>query len=174
MGGPAIIDDVPYYEFDNFYESKFIVDGVEYRSSEQYFQCQKAYDPKINKFNLDEFKKVFNSGYGIGCWSAGSKVKNLRKDWEMVKVNIMYYANKFKIEQNLSLLEILVKTEGIIKLEESTTFWNFWNARILERIRAENRQNDNDNQYLEKLKILFEDYENGKVKDQIYSKKSKY
>jgi len=172
MGGPAIIDGVEYHEFDNFYQCKFVVDEIEYMSSEQYFQCQKTFDVSTKNFN-NEFDKVYKAGAGIGCWAAGSKVK-LRKDWDKIKVNIMYDANFHKISQNPDLQEKLTQTKSVIKLEQSTKFWNYWNARILETIRAELRGTEEDVKYLQELNKQFEDYYNGKFNESIYNKPYKF
>ncbi len=172
MGGPAIIEGVEFPEFDNFFEREFTVNEIKYKSSEHYFQCQKTFNDESNKFT-EEFSKVYDATAGIGCWTAGSKVK-LRKNWNSIRVNIMYLANKFKIEQNQDLLELLMKTQGAVKLSESTKFWNFWNARILERVRAENRNSEEDRVYLEKLLKLFNDFESSKLKSDIYDKAYKF
>ncbi len=159
MGGPAVIDGVSYDEFDNFFKCEFVVNGIKYISSEQFFQCQKTFDNNTGKFSK-EFNSVFSGGAGIGCWTAGSKV-TLRKNWDKIRVDIMYEANKEKIEQNPQLLETLIKTEGQVYFFESTYFWNYWNARIIERIRATNRRTEKDLQYLQILEKKFEDFKNG-------------
>ena len=71
---------------------------------------------------------------------AGSRV-TLREDWEGVKVEEMYKGNKAKFEQNKHLAELLTASKGPIFFGGSTEFWCKWNALIMERLRAELRQN---------------------------------
>jgi predicted NAD-dependent protein-ADP-ribosyltransferase YbiA (DUF1768 family) len=85
MGGPAKVAGKALFGTDNFYKASFVVEGKEYCSSENYFQCCKAVSP-------EEHEKVRASGPGIGCWEAGNHVK-LRKDWDRVRVRVMYKAN---------------------------------------------------------------------------------
>ncbi len=63
----------------------------------------------------------------------------MRSDWEKVKVRIMYQANLNKFAQNKDFAETLTNTKG--KIEMGNGFWPKWNALILTRVRAELRQN---------------------------------
>jgi predicted NAD-dependent protein-ADP-ribosyltransferase YbiA (DUF1768 family) len=157
MGGPAIIDGKNYSEFDNFYRLDFEVNGIKYKSSEHYFQCQKTFDDEINNYT-NEFNDIYEKSEGIGCWAAGGKIKKLRKNWNYIRVREMYDANNYKILSNKDILDLLIITKGKISFNQSTNFWNFWNSRILEKIRAENRKTENDLEYLEILNVLFNDF----------------
>lgn len=162
MGGPAKINGIIYSEFDNFFKIDFEVNGINYKSSEHYFQCQKTFDEEKKNFT-DEFKNVHEQSEGIGCWTAGGKIKNLRSNWNIIRVREMYDANKFKILSDNKILDILMKTDGVVKFTSSTKFWNFWNARIIEKIRAENRKTEKDEEYLNLLNGLFGDFLDGKL-----------
>lgn len=162
MGGPAIIQGKDFEEFDNFFPIKFTVNEITYKSSEHYFQCQKTFDDETQKFT-DEFEKVYEKSEGIGCWAAGGKIKKLRKNWNIIRVREMYDANRFKILSDEKLLEMLLNTEGPIIFKASTNFWNFWNGRILEKIRAENRGKEKDLEYLKNLDVLFKEFSEGKL-----------
>jgi ribA/ribD-fused uncharacterized protein len=151
MGGPGHCDGKTIGEFDNFYVCKFVIHGVEYCSTENYFQCQKT-------TNKEDFELLFKSGPGIKVWSNSRKVK-LRDNWEEDKVEVMYKANYEKFAQNDDLKKILVDTDGKIKFSASTEFWCLWNSRILARVRAELRSNgENDKKTIEEIKNLMEEY----------------
>ena len=162
MGGAPKIDGKFYSEFDNFYRLDFVVNGITYKSSEHYFQCQKTFDEEINDYT-NEFNDIHEKSEGIGCWAAGGKIKKLRKNWNIIRLREMYHANNYKILSNNDILDLLIKTKGKITLQQSTNFWNFWNARILEKIRAENRQSEKDLEYLNILNELFNAFLEGKL-----------
>ena len=137
MGGPAHIDGEEHPETDNFLPCKFIIDGITYLSAENYFQCAKT----TNQADRD---MVLKSGAGCSAWAAGQNVK-IRSDWELVKVDEMYKGNLAKFQQNEDLRnELLSSGTASIRFTGSTSFWNKWNGLILERIRAELRQNGED------------------------------
>jgi predicted NAD-dependent protein-ADP-ribosyltransferase YbiA (DUF1768 family) len=137
MGGPADIDGKEHKETDNFLPCKFVIDGITYLSAENYFQCAKT----TNQADRD---MVLKSGAGCSAWAAGQRVK-IRSDWELVKVDEMYNGNLAKFQQNENLRnDLLSSGTARIRFTGSTSFWNKWNGLILERIRAELRQNGED------------------------------
>ncbi len=137
MGGPADIDGKRHPETDNFLPCQFVIDGITYLSAENYFQCAKT----TNQTDRD---MVLKSGAGFSAWAAGQKIK-IRSDWELVKVDEMYKGNLAKFQQNENLKNDLLNSgTGSIRFNASTSFWNKWNGLILERIRAELRQNGED------------------------------
>ena len=151
MGGPGIIDGEEHEETNNFLECHFIIDNISYVSSENYFQCAKT-------SNKADFEKIKQSGAGKTVWEAGSKI-TLRDDWEKIKVDIMYIANYAKIHQNPDLAKRLACTNGSISFIHSSDFWNYWNSRIFERIRAEIRQNEEqDLKIAAEIKAQMEEY----------------
>jgi ribA/ribD-fused uncharacterized protein len=152
MGGPAWINGEPHDECDNFNTEKpFLVDGIEYPSAEHYFQAMKNDDPEYRE-------RVLSKKNGLTAWVEGSKCK-LRKDWEEVKVDIMYEGNAAKLAQHKELTEALVNTGNAeIKFTSSTDFWNKWNGKIFERIRAELRGTEEDLKLVEELKSEMEVY----------------
>jgi N-glycosidase YbiA len=156
MGGPADIDGKSHSETDNFLPCKFVIDGVTYTSAENYFQCSKT----TNQADRD---MVLNSGAGCSAWAAGQKIK-IRSDWETVKVDEMYKGNLAKFQQNEDLRNKLIGSgNGKIRFTGSTPFWNKWNGMILERIRAELRQNgDEDAHHAAELRDAMEKFAQGK------------
>ncbi|CAF1196692.1 unnamed protein product [Rotaria magnacalcarata] len=134
MGGPADINGERHPETDNFLPCKFVIDGITYSSAENYFQCAKT-------TNETDRNMVLNSGSGCSAWAAGQRIR-IRSDWESVKVDEMYKGNLAKFQQNEDLRNALLSSaNGSIRFTGSTSFWNHWNGLILERIRAELRQN---------------------------------
>mmetsp|Transcript_100901 Transcript_100901/g.159544 ORF Transcript_100901/g.159544 Transcript_100901/m.159544 type:complete len:168 (-) Transcript_100901:175-678(-) len=137
MGGPATCDGKSVPATDNFQVTKFVIEGQEWVSCEQYFQAV--------KFTSEEYReKIRNetqaAGHGMRVWSMGnSRAYKLRPDWESVKVQMMYRANAAKFCQNKDLLEELLATRGSIRAANSTDQWQKWNSEILECVREELR-----------------------------------
>ena len=141
MGGPGVIDGKEHPETDNFLPCKFVIDGITYLSAESYFQCAKT----TNKQDRD---KILNSGTADSCELAGQTVQ-LRSDWESVKVDEMYKGNVAKFQQNEDLRKALSESgTGSIGFTQSSPFWNHWNGLIMHRIRAELRQNGEEDAQL--------------------------
>jgi len=158
MGGPGLIDGKTVHAVDNFLPSTFEVEGVEYYSAENYFQCQKC-------LNKDEFERVRKSGCGADVWGAGSRVQ-LRPDWEIIKVRKMYEGNKAKFEQDEKLRQKLLATKGEVTFHGSTAFWCKWNGRIMELIREELREeSERDNEKVRHLWGQIEEYEKEQGKE---------
>lgn len=129
MGGPAITENGEILkEADNFFEIPFTVDGIVFHSSEQCFQAMKATDRQ-------DFDLIRLSPPGA-AWTLGRRI-TLRTDWEQVKIDAMYRANREKFFQNAGAAAKLLATRGALEFRASTPFWNRWNALIVERIREE-------------------------------------
>jgi hypothetical protein len=131
MGGPCTVDGVERKELDNFYACLFKIDGLLWSSSEQYYQAGKCPDDE------DQRERIRTGDTGMGCWSIGQEVR-AREDWEEVKVDMMYTANKAKFSQNPDLRNVLVRSQGKIHAQGGL-FWKTWNEILLERIREELR-----------------------------------
>jgi ribA/ribD-fused uncharacterized protein len=151
MGGPGLIDGKVHEECDNFSLNFFFVDDVAYPTAEHYFQCQKT-------FIQEERDQILSKNCALNAWAVGNKVK-LRPDWESIKVRVMYEGNKARFEQNSDITKSLCSTTGRISMNGSTPFWNKWNGLIMERIRAELRNNQNDKLVAEKIKLIMDKYE---------------
>ena len=134
MGGPSTIDGETHPETDNFLPCNFTIDGITYLSAENYFQCAKA----TNDADRD---LVLKSGPGLEAWEAGQQIQ-VRSDWQKVKVDEMYKGNVAKFQQNQDLRNALLSSgTAPIIFSASEDFWDKWNGLIMERIRAELRQN---------------------------------
>jgi hypothetical protein len=95
----------------------------------------------------EEFEKTRSSGVACDVWHAGLSVK-LRADWEVVKVHEMYRGNRAKMEQNPKMIRNLTSTKGEISFNNSSSFWCFWNAKIMTLLREEFREEKDRNNEL--------------------------
>lgn len=78
---------------------------------------------------------------GMESFQLGNtKRDELRSDWEVVKVEMMYQSNLAKFSQNDHLRSLLVNSRGPIDAQGG--FWKTWNEVLLERIREELRDPD--------------------------------
>jgi len=137
---------------DNFELKRFVMQGVQYWSAEQAYQAlkmQKRADrERIAKLSPKKGESSWN--HGMRVWQKGQFGKH-RRDWEAVKVEAMYYANKLKIEQNADCLASLTATTGPISHMGSGAFWDHWNPVLLTVIREELRPGGGDEELLERL-----------------------
>lgn len=138
MGGPAYINNIAYYQFDNFYQVTFIDNhGIEHKSAEHYYQYCKCIK--------DSDKLVILNSSIEDVYSLGQKVE-ICDLWDSIKLFKMYEGNRFKYLQNSSLGEMLKNTSGKIIVPSGDLFWSYgsdyhqgenWNGLILEAIRDE-------------------------------------
>ena len=93
----------------NFYESKFMVDGVEYLSTEQYIQAQKA-----NYFKDEiSYTRVMGAMNSLDCKNAARSVRNFdRPAWEAVAESLCKKGLKAKFDQNPHLSDVLLNKTG--------------------------------------------------------------
>ena len=93
----------------NFYETKFIVAGVEYLSSEQFIQAQKA-----NYFKDEiRYNRVMGATNSLDCKNAARSVCNFdRPAWEAVAESLCKEGLKAKFSQNPHLSDILINKTG--------------------------------------------------------------
>jgi predicted NAD-dependent protein-ADP-ribosyltransferase YbiA (DUF1768 family) len=133
---------------------EFYVDGILYYSAENYFQCQKSVGVSAEDFEntrkrflclmVQGFHILIQaihflsciSGHGMSVWSAGSRVQ-IRPDWEIIKVRVMYTGNRAKFEQHPELARSLVSTGNAkISFQDSSSFWCAVNAFFAQAIRS--------------------------------------
>lgn len=127
-----------YYFLSNMYPVPVTFENMTYSCAESAFQAAKCSDP------ADRKKFIFLNGYEAK--KLGRRV-NLRKDWESVKLNIMYQCVKSKFANNPDLKSELLNTKNAILIEGNTwndTFWGVCNGigenhlgKILMQIRDE-------------------------------------
>lgn len=102
----------------NMYLCKFIINGVEYSSVEHYFVAMK--NPTKEWINT-----IIHIPSASQAKTMGRKAK-LRKDWEEVKLPIMYRGLFGKFSQNKDLYDKLISTPNELLIERNT--WNdlYW------------------------------------------------
>ncbi|RUS17329.1 hypothetical protein BC937DRAFT_90114 [Endogone sp. FLAS-F59071] len=118
----------PYYEFTNFFEAKFTVDFLEWKTSEHYFQANKFPDhPQIyhEVFYADSARTAFNLSRRYHA--------KRRADWESLdpstgrpfKENIMRIGLFHKFNSN-PLLKYKLLSTSRAQIFEHTTNDRFW------------------------------------------------
>ena len=110
-----------YYFLSNFYECNITYNGVTYRNNEAAFQAQKDIKRSEEFANLSP----------ASAKRLGRKV-TLRRDWEEVKLDIMYELLKCKFDQNPSLKEKLINTGDRLLVEGNDwhdTYWGVCNGK---------------------------------------------
>eukprot|EP00929_Paragymnodinium_shiwhaense_P013466 TRINITY_DN121306_c0_g1_i1.p1 TRINITY_DN121306_c0_g1~~TRINITY_DN121306_c0_g1_i1.p1 ORF type:complete len:320 (+),score=52.63 TRINITY_DN121306_c0_g1_i1:92-961(+) len=138
MGGPCTVDGRSRPELDNFYKCSVEVDGVVWPSSEHCYQGSKF------PTNQEMQEKIRTSASAMDSWKIGNSCRDLREDWEIVKVRMMYMANRAKFQQSQFLRDLLTTSEGPITAQGGL-YWKTWNEILLERIREELRPFDECN-----------------------------
>jgi N-glycosidase YbiA len=112
--------EVPYGCFSNFSAHKFMLDGLEWRTTEHYFQAMKfAGHPE----HIEALRQMPSP---MQVAKAGrSRARPLRPDWEEVKDDIMRQALRAKFTQHPEIQKILLET-GHKELIENTTKDHYW------------------------------------------------
>mmetsp|Transcript_66347 Transcript_66347/g.135089 ORF Transcript_66347/g.135089 Transcript_66347/m.135089 type:complete len:307 (+) Transcript_66347:42-962(+) len=143
MGGPCDCDGKTHEFMDNFYECRFKDEaGKMWPTAEHNFQAAKFLAPEDEPYR----ERIREACGGMAAWKCGNMLSSsegrtgptLRKDWEIVKVEEMYFANLRKYSQSDDLKNALTHTKGKISATGGL-FWKTWNEILLERIREELR-----------------------------------
>ncbi|EGC36154.1 hypothetical protein DICPUDRAFT_22458, partial [Dictyostelium purpureum] len=116
----------PYYEFTNFYEACFNLDGLYWKTSEHYYQAQK-FSP--NKAIMEQVRHLPNPREAFKFGNFKGHKHFIRKDWHDIKEEIMEKAIRAKFEQNSKLQNLLFKTKGS-ELIENSPFDDYWGIGI--------------------------------------------
>lgn len=157
---------------DNFEIASFVFEGVTYYSAEQFYQAlkmRKAADrTKIARCVPKPGEKAWD--HGMRVWQAG-QLGAARKDWEAVKVEAMYFANRCKLEQNPALLASLLESsgdpKGNITHMGSGKFWDQWNPTLLMLLREELSPSGGDPTRISMLHAQMESYRTRKHGDSL-------
>jgi predicted NAD-dependent protein-ADP-ribosyltransferase YbiA (DUF1768 family) len=130
MGGGAVIDDVYYEEFDNFYTCDILINegplaGM-WKSSEHIYQALKHSDPVMIELirNAQSVGLAYHYGHS-----------NIVQPSRKTKIELMSFANYEKYGSNRELAKKLYMTNGPIKIKYGNKFWKREMAEILDEIR---------------------------------------
>lgn len=109
----------PYGCFSNFAPFPININSIEWLTTEHYFQSQ-----KFTGTQYEEEIRLIESP-AEAARAGRDRNKPLRKDWHIVKDEIMYTAIRAKVEQHSKIKEILISTGNCI-LVEHTTNDSYW------------------------------------------------
>ncbi len=108
--------------FSQWYESKFVVNGIEYQTAEHYMMAAKA-----QLFgDKDIYQQIIESDNAAKAKALGRKVKGFsQRVWEEHRFQIVVRANFHKFSQNQQLANFLINTKQRILVEASPVD-NIW------------------------------------------------
>ena len=111
-----------YYFLSNMYPATFEAKGSSWSSVEHFYQAMKSLDPKFHA-------KIKMCNDGFMAKRVGGMIP-LRKDWENIKKQVMFYGVKRKFTQNPELAQKLVNLEEDIIFDNTHTdkFWGVYNG----------------------------------------------
>lgn len=104
-----------------FTESPIMIDGVEHKSAEHYFQLMKSFGTPSH----DAAKVAMANATGeLEAWGVGQRLE-LREDWETAKVQVMRTAITAKFQQSETLRALLLSTGEfpLVQLKPDDEFW---------------------------------------------------
>eukprot|EP00948_MAST-09A_sp_MAST-9A-sp1_P002489 g2489.t1 len=163
MGGPCMCNGKAVKPgTDNYEIFPFKFEGDTFYSSEHCYQAMKMKSSSDRKKIVKCVPRKDENAwdYGMRVWQKGQLLPK-RKDWEKIKVDCMYKANRLKLEQNSVALTALIESNGTpkgpITHRGSGAFWDYWNPVLLMRIREELRP-DGDPKVIQKFKELMDKY----------------
>jgi ribA/ribD-fused uncharacterized protein len=108
-----------YGAFSNFSRHPITVDGIEWPTTEHYFQAQKF----MGTPHMESIRRM--SSPGDAARAGRSRSRPLRADWESVKETVMLTALRAKFTQHADLRAMLLDTENAL-LVENTTDDYYW------------------------------------------------
>lgn len=110
--------DEPYYCFANFSRHPIVVDGVKWPTTEHWYQAQKFNNPEIQE-------DIRCAGSPMLAATIGRTAPGMRKDWDIVKDDLMRKALRMKVEQNPDVKASLLGTGDRVIVENSPrdSYW---------------------------------------------------
>lgn len=143
-----------YYEFSNYSPCKFVIDGVEYISVEQYYQAQKFYYGDMDEITEEYYNLMIECDSPQKSKSMGSQREHrfgekwfinkkkphlglmndtIRKyakakmnpNWENEKDNVMFTGLYYKFSTNRNLKNLLIGT-GSKRIHENSPKDMYW------------------------------------------------
>lgn len=114
-----------YPEFSNFWEEPFEIDGITYKTNEHWYQSQKATNA------VDEEWVRISKTPGISK-KRGRQIE-CRREWEVIKINVMWKGLKTKFSQHKYLNELLQSTGESDIIEETVWHDRYWGICICDK-----------------------------------------
>jgi ribA/ribD-fused uncharacterized protein len=115
-------DEKDYRWMSNFYPSTFNAEGIEMKSSEQYFMWRKA----LTMGDKEIAEKILESDTPDEAKALGRKVKGYDDElWSKVSYDIMVEGLRYKFRQNRKLARALLATYGE-ELAEAAKYDKKW------------------------------------------------
>lgn len=113
---PSRNGDITKSCFSQWWESEFIVDGINYKTAEHYMMAEKA-----KLFNNDLIrKKIIVCKSPAEAKKLGRQVEGFKPDvWEAHRFEIVKNGNYHKFSQNKELLDFLLQTNNRVLVEAS-------------------------------------------------------
>ncbi|MEO8697938.1 MAG: NADAR domain-containing protein [Acidimicrobiales bacterium] len=105
--------DDPYFEFTNFAHYPVTIDGVEWPTSEHYYQAQKFSDP----LRREQIRAASGPG---AAQKLGQSPRGRRPDWNQLRLEVMREALIAKFTQHVELRTLLLDTGDAHLIEAST------------------------------------------------------
>ncbi len=134
-----------YGEFSNFANYPIKLKNNVWKTTEHYFQAQ--------KFEKQEYKNLIRNADSpmMAAQLGRSRKERIVKNWDNIKLNVMYEAVKTKFIQHAELTKLLLDTKDA-KIIEHTENDNYWGdggdgkgknmlGKILMRVREELKKN---------------------------------
>lgn len=113
---PSVTGEVTKSCFSQWYESPFMVEGIEYRTAEHYMMAQKA----ILFNDLHGLTQILQSPHPNDAKQIGRMVKNFdAQTWEKHRFDIVVQGNLAKFNQHLDLKAFLLATGKRVLVEAS-------------------------------------------------------
>lgn len=135
-----------YGPFSNFSRHSIVEDGIEYRTSEHYFQANKF------KYLSKDYMDVVESGTPKDAANTGrDRSRPIKANWEAIKADVMLHTVKLKFDQHPDLKELLLGTGEKAIFEDSPIDW-VWGI-------GSDRTGEN---YLGRLLMILRDHYRGK------------
>lgn len=111
----------PYGELSNFWPAPIVIDGVEWPTSEHFFQAAKFF--RTDPAWADMIRQA--EGPGVAARCGRSRAHPLDPDWEVLKDDVMRLALVAKFTQHADLRARLLET-GALPLVEHTRNDAYW------------------------------------------------
>lgn len=112
-----------YFFLSNFYQAKFSYNNIIYPTAEHCYQAAKATDD-------DDWADIVGAKYPGYAKIIGRNLKNIRPDWNEVRLTIMYNIVKAKFEQNKDIGTKLIATENKVLVEGNLHGDVFWGVGL--------------------------------------------